>query len=315
MNLFSGLNNLQDITINSEYAEICGYTHQDLQTIFAEHLKGADLDWVSLWYNGYNYFGDKVYNPFDILLFISNNLEFRNYWWNTGNPTFLIKKLEEESYYIPQIEEAFIHEERLDAFDVEHIDLLALLWQTGYLTFESKTQDIMGRIKYKLAIPNLEIQFALNELLIDYLTDQKNTKLEHESNLFQNLQNENLEGFVKELRAIFSSIPYHNYANNIISRYEGYYCSVVFVYLSALGYQVIPEDTTNKGRIDLTLKFQDQVVIVEFKVDSEQSPLQQIKDRKYYQKYQNSGNKIHLVGINFDSSERNITDYQVEAVG
>ena len=315
MNLFSGLNNLQDITINQEYAEICGYTHEDLTTVFNEHIKGANLDLVQLWYNGYYYFGEKVYNPFDILLFISNHLEFRNYWWNTGNPTFLIKKLEEENYYIPRIEQAVIAEEKLEAFDVEYIDLLALLWQTGYLTFEDKTQDAMGRIKYKLTIPNLEIQFALNELLIDYLTDQRYTKLDYESNLFENLQNNNFEGFITELKAIFSSIPYHNYANNIISRYEGYYCSVVFVYLSALGYQVIAEDTTNKGRIDLTLQMQDKVVIIEFKVDSnEQNPLEQIKERRYQEKYQNLGKNIYLVGIKFDSKEKDISDQQVEAV-
>ncbi|MGM0425199.1 MAG: ATP-binding protein [Thermodesulfobacteriota bacterium] len=314
MNLFSGLNNLEDITVDSEYAEICGYTHQDLQTVFGEYLKNANLDMVSLWYNGYYYFGEKVYNPFDILLFISKGLEFRNYWWNTGNPSFLIKKLEEDNYYIPALEEAIIPEEHLDAFDVEYIDLLALLWQTGYLTFAKKLTDEFGGVSYKLVIPNLEIQFSLNQFLIDYLTRQRQEKITFRNNIRQHLKQADFESFVDILKTIFSSIPYHNYANNIISRYEGYYCSVVFVYLSALGYQVIPEDTTNKGRIDLTLQVQDKVIIIEFKVDSEQAPLQQIKARKYYQKYQNLGKNIYLVGINFDSSEKNIIDYLVEAV-
>jgi hypothetical protein len=173
LSLFSGLNNLEDITIDANFAEICGYTHEDLKTVFAEHLKNANLDMVKRWYNGYYYFGEKVYNPFDILLFISKGLEFRNYWWNTGNPSFLIKKLEEGNYYIPQIEEAVISQEGLDAFDVEYIDLLALLWQTGYLTFDKRFTDEFGAVSYRLALPNLEIQFSLNQFFIDYLTNQK----------------------------------------------------------------------------------------------------------------------------------------------
>lgn len=314
MNLFSGLNNLEDITINKEYAEICGYSHEDLNTVFQEHLQNANLELVKLWYNGYHYFGEKLYNPFDILLFISNSLEFRNYWWSTGNPSFLIKKLEEGGYYIPQLENPVIAEERLDAFDVEYIDLLALLWQTGYLTFEKRIRDEFGAVSYKLVIPNLELQFSLNQLFIDYLTNQRSEKLQFRNNIRKALKDSNLEMFVDNLKSIFSSIPYTNYANNIISKYEGYYCSVVYVYLAALGYQVVAEDTTNRGRIDLTVNLDDHVVIIEFKVDSKQQPIQQIKERRYHEKYMQSAHRIHLVGINFNSKEKNITGYDIEEI-
>ena len=310
MNLFSGLNNLEDITINQDYAEICGYTHEDLKTLFREHLKGANMDMVKRWYNGYYYFGQKVYNPFDILLFISNGMEFRNYWWNTGNPSFLIEKLKEENYYIPDIEQTIISEEALNAFDVEYIDLLALLWQTGYLTFEKKYHDIHKRVSYKLKIPNLEVQFSLNELFIDYLTNQRHEKLRFENKLFNALKENNFSEFVEVLKTIFASIPYHNYAKNIIAGYEGYYSSVVFVYLSALGYEVIPEDTTSRGRIDLTLKLDDKIVIIEFKVDTDESPIKQIKEKKYYEKYLGENKAIYLVGIKFDSKKRNIAKYE-----
>jgi|LGVF01.1.fsa_nt_gb hypothetical protein len=310
MNLFSGLNNLEDITVNKDYAEICGYTHENLKTLFKEHLMGADLDMVKRWYNGYYYFGQKLYNPFDILLFISNGLEFRNYWWNTGSPSFLLDKLREENYYIPDIEQAIISEEALNAFDVEYIDLSALFWQTGYLTFEKKHHDRHGRVCYKLRIPNLEVQFSLNELFIDYLTNQRHEKLKFENKLFNALKEDNFSEFINILKAIFASIPYDNYAKNIIADYEGYYSSVVFVYLSALGYEVIPEDTTSRGRIDLTLRLNDKTVIIEFKVDTAESPIKQIREKKYYEKYLNEDKKIYLVGINFDSKERNIVKYE-----
>ena len=311
LNLFSGLNNLEDITINREYAEICGYSHRDLETVFKERLEGVDLETVRRWYNGYNYFGDKLYNPFDILLFISNRHEFRNYWWGTGNPSFLIDKLKEENYYIPELEHSFVSEEGLEAFDVDYIDIKALLWQTGYLTFEKYFYENERRY-YKLKVPNLEIQFSLNELFIDYLTKQRHEKIKFSLNLHKCLRENNIEGFIGILKTIFSSIPYTNYANNIISRYEGYYSSVVFVYLMALGYEVIPEDITSKGRIDLTLKTKDKILIIEFKVDSKEEPIEQIKIKRYYEKYLNENKKVYLSGIKFDSKERNIISHDIE---
>lgn len=310
LNLFSGLNNLEDITIDKEYGEICGYTHHDLETVFKEHLKGVDLEKVKMWYNGYNYFGEKLYNPFDILLFISKGYEFRNYWWSTGNPSFLIDKLREENYYIPDLDNATISEEGLDAFDVEYIDVLALLWQTGYLTFKDKITDKFGRINYTLCVPNLEIQFSLHELFIDYLTNQRHTKRRYEEGLLAALDNMDFERFEQILKSLFSSIPYENYVNNVISRYEGYYSSVIYVYLKALGYETIAEDTTNKGRIDLTIKTDSMVVIIEFKVDSKEEPIKQIIEKKYYEKYESEGKEIYLIGIKFDSKEKNISEFK-----
>ncbi len=183
LNLFSGLNNLEDITNDVRYAEICGYTPKELKTVFGDALRGVDWDRFKRWYNGYNYFGEKLYNPYDVLLFISKNFEFRNYWWATGNPSFLLKKLKEWRYYIPEVENAIVSEETLEAFDIDYIDLVALLWQTGYLTFDQKIIDDFGRIRYKLKVPNLEIQLSLNELFtscltgINYETRQENVLL------------------------------------------------------------------------------------------------------------------------------------------
>ena len=310
LNLFSGLNNLEDITIDNEYAEICGYTHSDLKTVFKEYLIGVDMEMVRRWYNGYNYFGEKVYNPYDILLFIAKGHEFRNYWWNTGNPAFLIDMLREKNYYIPRLEGAEISEEELDVFDVGRINVLSLFWQTGYLTFKKKIIDEFGGIRYTLGVPNLEIQRSLNSLLVDYLTGEDNEKFRFRSELSRCLRSGDFESFIRVLRSIFASIPYQNYARNIIAQYEGYYSSVVYVYLSAIGYEVIPEDNTNRGRIDLTLKLPDKVVIIEFKVDKDESAIKQIMERRYFEKYEVEGKKIYLLGIKFDSKERNIVAWE-----
>jgi hypothetical protein len=178
------------------------------------------------------------------------------------------------------------------------------------LTFKARKVDDIGAVSYVLTVPNLEIQISLNYLFIDYLTNQRHAKYTFRSKIKEALQKKDFTAFVEVLRSIFASIPYHNYAKNIISSYEGYYISVIYVYLKALGYEVIPEDATNKGRIDLTIKLSDKVIIIEFKVDSKESALKQIMERKYYEKYEGDGKAIYLVGIKFDSKERNIVEWE-----
>ena len=314
MNLFSGLNNLEDITLHPDYGNICGYAHNDLLSVFNEHLQGADMDKVKQWYNGYNYFGDKVYNPFDILLFISNKFDFRNYWWETGNPSFLIDMLKTQNYYIPELENFTANEEILNTFDVERIELVALLWQTGYLTITEEIPTGFS-IKYKLKTPNKEVQTSLNNLFINYLTGQVTEKLKHQDKLYNMLDKPDLDGFKDALYSLFASIPYTNFTNSNLHKYEGYYGSVVYAYLASIGVDIIPEDITNLGRMDLSVKLEGKVFIFEFKLTEKATgnALKQIKEKRYWEKYQDFDN-IYLVGIEFSREKRNIIGYEWEKV-
>ncbi|MDF1546343.1 MAG: ATP-binding protein [Bacteroidales bacterium] len=306
LNLFSGLNNIQDITLDKNYATITGYTQIDLEENFAEYLQGVDLDTVKTWYNGYNYFGDAVYNPFDILLFLSNNCEFSNYWWETGNPSFLIEKLKEGNYFLPELENIEVGRDTLNAFDVEHIDLVALLWQTGYLTFDKKTTD-GGGVFYKMKVPNLEIQSSLNVLFFEYLTKLNGERVRFHLNLRKALKETDFEGIKKELVSLFAAIPYENYVNNTIANFEGYYASVLFAFLSSIGYEIKTEESTNRGRIDMTLIGTESIYIIEFKVDMPaEVALYQIQTKKYYEKYLVQNKEIYLIGMHFSSKVKNI---------
>ena len=313
MNLFSGLNNLQDITIMQKYSTICGYTHDDIKTTFIKHLVDVDLEKLKEWYNGYNYFGDAVYNPYDILLFISNSCEYKNYWWGTGNPSFLIEKLKTSSYNIPQLESIVTNEETLDTFNIEQIVLIALLWQTGYLTFDEKILNFDDTYLYKLKIPNREIQKSLNELFLKYLTNTTNNIIQNQQDIYKDISL-NIENLKSTLTSLFATIPYNNYVKNELAHYEGYYATVVFTYLVSLGFKCITEDATNKGRIDLTIKLPNRIVIIEFKVDIKEKALKQIKEKKYYEKYLSENKDIFIVGICFSSDDKNITEFEVEKI-
>ena len=123
VSVFSGLNNLKDITLDQRYGTICGYTQNDLETTFAKCLEGADKEKVRDWYNGYNFNGERVYNPYDILLFIDSNFVFNNYWFTTGTPTFLLKLIQRQNYFIPQLEDLRVSSSVIDSFNIEDIQI------------------------------------------------------------------------------------------------------------------------------------------------------------------------------------------------
>jgi hypothetical protein len=309
--IFSGLNNIEDISLNPNYATVCGYTQNDIDTTFDEYLVGIDKERVKTWYNGYNFLGDRVYNPFDILKFIKNGFMFENYWWESGSPYSLIELLKTRDYYLPNLQNLKTDKTLLNSFDIEKIQLESLLFQAGYLTIDSVMEYPFGGFEYTLRVPNLEVQISLNELMLRYLsnTNFQDKKLP----TYQALLEANLEEFKNTLISLFASIPYNNYVKNNISNFEGYYASVVYAYLASLGVEIIAEDVTNKGRIDITLLIKDKIYIIEFKVGSNDA-LSQIKEKNYHQKYLNQNKQIYLVGINFDEDERNVSDFAYERV-
>ena len=304
VSLFSGLNNLEDITLNSRFATICGYTQNDVETVFEKHLIGVDMAKVKEWYNGYKFLGEGVYNPFDILLFISNNHIFENYWFSTATPTFLLKLIEEKNYFLPNLENVVKDSKMLNSFDVDYIELETLMWQTGYLTI-SHTETVFDSIEYHLSIPNQEVRQSLMGSVADFMTKNPNS-VASSNNIKRALFNQDFQKLEVNLKSLFASIPYNLFTNNKMYEYEGYYVSVFYAYIKALGFDIVGEDVTNKGRIDLTLKMPNSIFVIEFKVD-DTSALAQIKEKKYHEKYLDSKLPIFIVGIEFDTKERNIT--------
>jgi len=260
--IFSGLNNLVDISLMPRYGNICGYTHENLEREFYEYSKDFDLEKVREWYNGYYFLKDKIYNPFDILRLFDSKI-FDNYWWESGNSYHVITLLKKKNYYIPSLENLTISKDLMNTFEVDSLKLEVLLYQSGYLTIKEVIEDEFETI-YKLGVPNKEVQISLNKLFVEYLT--KKVDNQQRRSLYNALKEANLEEFKNTLISLFASIPYNNYVKNNIASYEGYYASVVYAYLASLGLPIIAEDVTNKGRIDITIIFKEKVYIIEFKV-------------------------------------------------
>jgi len=311
VSLFSGLNNINDITLTRRYATICGYTQEDIETIFSKHLKGQDFTKIKKWYNGYKFLGEGVYNPFDILLFISNEFEYRNYWFSTATPTFLLKILKKNNYFLPNLENIIKDEVMLNSFDVDYIELETLMWQTGYLTI-SHTKTIFDNIEYHLTIPNQEVRQSLFRSIAEFMTKNTNS-LAPSNKIKKALFHQDFDALKLNLKALYASIAYNLFTKNDMDKKEGYYVSVFYAYVKALGFDIVSEDVTNKGRIDLTIKMPNSIIIIEFKVDGS-SAIEQIKEKKYHEKYLDSNLPIYIVGIEFNTKERNISKLEFEKV-
>lgn len=203
-----------------------------------------------------------------------------------------------------------LDEAQLSAFDIERINLEVLLYQAGYLTVD-EVKQVEDTIFYTLKIPNLEVKSSFNKVILSSLMDDGSMGSILRRDMLIALQRPDLEGFKAALAALFSSLPYQNYVNNNIYLYEGFYASVVYAFLASLAVPLIGEDTTNRGRIDLSLQMESTVYIIEFKVGTGDA-LKQIKEKKYCEKYRNRQKTIYAVGIIFDEKERNIADVQWE---
>jgi hypothetical protein len=311
MSIFSGLNNLDDISLDRRYGSICGYTQEELDAVFGKLLAGVDMEKVRQWYNGYNFEGEDVYNPYDILLFISKEYRYRNYWFSTGTPSFLIKLLKEKNYFVPVLEHLMVDDSVLDSFEIEDIRLEPLLFQSGYLTIGEVRESKRGGIEYSLRIPNKEVQISFNDILLDYFISDVGIKKRNQDVLYDAFDQGDMELLRSNLRSLYGGIPYNYFIKNEMDKYEGYYASVFYAYIASLGMRIIPEDVTSRGRIDFTVEFGKRFYIFEFKV-KEESPLKQIKEKRYYEKYLGRGKEVFIIGIVFDEGIRNIKEFEWE---
>ena len=314
VSLFSGLNNLEDITLSPAYSAICGYTDTDVDSVFAPELAGLDREEIRRWYNGYHWMGQSVYNPFDLLLLFRNRT-FHPYWFETGTPTFLVKLLTERKQFTPDLEHLVAPETLLSTFDVDTIPTEALMFQAGYLSIDH-VESIPGLTQIALRYPNLEVRTALNGALLQALTAHGSHYAVQMGRLYRLLQANDVTSLRDLFHAFFATIPNDWYRNSAIAQYEGYWASVFYSHFAALGLDIVLEDVTNKGRIDMAVRFAGRAYLFEFKV-VELAPqgkaLRQLQDRGYAEKYR-AGGPVYLIGVEFSKNERNIVAFDVQVL-
>jgi hypothetical protein len=321
--IFSGLNNLKILTMDQKYSALLGYTQDELEYYFQDYIKDLCTERslsqkqaimkIKRWYNGYRFSEAKikVYNPFSTMLMFSE-LKFKNYWFATGTPTFLINLIKKENPDVENFEkEVNISEFELDSYDLESIPVVPLMFDTGYLTIkEAKCRADMT--SFSLTYPNNEVKIALiHNLLAGYSEENSANVSSFVIALSDMILENDLESFISKLKSYFASIPYDIVPKRNLD--EKYFQLIFYLLMRSTSFNVNIEDRTSDGRIDLVLEADDNIYLFELKIDSSaEAALKQIKDKKYYEKYSNIPKKLFLIGINFDTKTRNISEYLVE---
>ncbi len=317
VSIFSDLNNLDDLSLQDHRSNtLLGYTQEELEHFFSKHIASTApklglseqelIDKIRRWYNGYSWNGtDFVYNPFSVLNFFTKRV-FMNYWFKTATPTFLINLIRKEVYY--DFDDIKVGDAAFDSFGIEHIDIITLLFQTGYLTI--KKYDA-GRELYTLGYPNREVKKSMLEYLVHAFSNTSATQVRsYALEVADALEQEDLTKVREVFNILLYSLPYQ-----LHQKAESFYHAIVHLFFTYMGLDVQSEVSTARGRADSIVEFDDKVYCFEFKLDrSAQEALEQLKNRGYTDKYRNTGKKIILMGVNFSSEKREVDEFAVEVV-
>ena len=316
VSIFSELNNLTDITIDRRFAALTGYTQTELESSFAPYLAETeellDLDRAQLlaevrrWYNGYSWDGRVyLYNPFSILNFFQK-ADFRNFWFETGTPTFLLKLMRQQWLY--KLNDLTVSEQTFASYDIEHLEAIAILFQTGYLTIKDKGKYGL----YTLDYPNAEVKESLLSYIIaDLRNEQTAFTKPMVIQLSEAFGNNDVERIIHIIKGIFKNIP----SQIFLSKAEAYCHSLIYLVFFFLGQYVESEVNTSNGRLDCVVQTQSYIYILEFKLDaSAETALAQIHERGYADKYAADARPKVLLGINFSRVEKTVDEWKIETV-
>jgi hypothetical protein len=273
----------------------------------------ATLQKLRQWYNGYQFTKKnlRVYNPYSIVNVFAQN-DFKNFWFETATPSFLVNLIKEKNYSLAQIENMEVHELAFSTYELENLAIEALLFQTGYTTILGYDGTL-----FRLGYPNQEVKTSFLTYIYHNLVEIADTTLKAQfSRLQQYLMQDDVEQFIATTNAILAAIPYAQIQDRATPEAnENYYHTVFYLMVAASGVLVQTEVLTARGRMDMAVEFKDKMFVIELKCNqSAEKALRQIREKRYHEKYQQSGRKIYLLGINFNTKEKAITDWRLERV-
>ena len=319
LSIFSELNNITNISMNDDYAGICGITKEELLENMSEDIdmlakanglsREDTIAKLKERYDGYHFSGASpdVFNPYSILNCFAER-KFGAYWFTSGTPTYLINMMRKHGALPTDLCRVEADESEFDAPTENMTTIMPLLYQSGYITIKDYNRDYNY---YTLDVPNKEVKVGLTKALIpSYVTQNTLATTNTARRIAQALDKQDMEGALHLLQDFLGTVPYCNVTN-----YEGHYQQMLFIIFSLLtDYLVDVEVHTPKGRVDIVLLTRTDLYIIELKLNqSAQAAMRQINLKDYRQRFALSGKPITKVGINFDSAQGNITDWMIEA--
>lgn len=318
VSVFSDLNHLEDISQDKPYTSLLGITQHELEHYFERDIQAISiskelsydsiLKKIQSWYNGYHFEADtqSVYNPFSVMNFLKKG-QFKNFWLQTGTPSFLLDILEHTDQNIPDLDGYISGENKLIDFSDPINKPIAALYQSGYLTIKSYNPK---RRIYTLGYPNHEVKFSFIESLANRFTPEaigQNMDF-HIEKFSHEIETGDIDGFMERLQNLYSRLPYdHN------EKKEKYYQTVFYLIFELMGQNIKTEVKTARGRSDAIIETDNYVYIVEMKLDgSVKDALSQIDEKGYADPYKYDARKIFKIGLAFDKDQRTIAEWSVD---
>ncbi len=310
VSLFSHLNNLKDITLMRKYATIAGYTQEEVVFYFDDYLKVIEtdlnlsrealLEHMRIWYNGYSWDGiSRVYNPFGTLNFLDDGV-FKNYWFSTGSPNFLIEQMRKHNTF--DVENSVVNSVVLDKYDIDNLALIPLLFQTGYLTVKEVNPMTDNMV---LDYPNKEVRQSMYAFLIDDIA--KNPHRFNTGMTIDDINKAFLARDLNQVRKILSSLLADLPSETFKNQSEGLYHGLIHLIFNYLGMFINSEVHSSQGQADAVVQTLTDIYIFEFKFNkTADEAMAQILNNQYAAKYQASNKKITAIGINFNAVAKQI---------
>ena len=322
LSIFSQLNNLNNISMLPQYAAMCGITIKELEDNFQEGIgmlaekynysHQQVIDKLLYHYDGYHFSEDSegVLNPFS-LLSAMNNRKFDNYWFSTGTPTFLVNMMRKFHTDLTEIDGSTAMQEDFDAPTENMHNVLPLFYQSGYLTIKGYNPR-SGM--YTLGYPNEEVKVGLMRILIPFYVQSDPVPASNACwDISEALLDDDIDKALTAARSYFASIPYQENTLKDAPTTEGHFTAMLYVMFSFLNRYVYSQVRNAKGRLDILIKTDTTIYVMELKLDGDlDKALRQIDEKDYTIPYQSDGRKVVKVAINFSTEERTIKEWKIE---
>ena len=316
VSVFSDLNNLMDISMDNRYATICGITEQELVTDLGEYIcdlsKTLQMSYEDLLrelqerYDGYHFVenSEGLYNPFSLLNTFARK-KLGNYWFETGTPTYLVELLKENHYPLEHLTYEQATADTLTGIDTVDSSPIPVLYQSGYLTIKDYDPEFET---YTLGFPNKEVEEGFTRFLLPYYAHiRSGSSAFHIVNFVKEVRSGNIDGFMKRLQSFFSDTPYE-----LVRDLELHYQNVLFIIFRLVGFYTQAEYHTSEGRVDLVIRTDQFIYVMEFKLDgTAEEALQQIEEKQYALPFASDPRRLFKVGVNFSNATRNIEKWLV----
>jgi hypothetical protein len=317
VSVFSGLNNLYDISMDNRFVSICGITDEELDTVFVPYIQRLATalhrsydevrEVLRVNYDGYHFCEDSIgiYNPFSLLCTFQSN-KIKSYWFETGTPSYLVYLLKRYNFNLEEMATAEVDEDVLNSVDSQSKNPLPVIYQSGYLTIKGFEPEFG---LYTLGFPNKEVENGFLKFLLPNYTSIDNTQsASFITNFVKEIRTGKVDDFFKRLSSLFADTPYE-----LVKDLENHYQNVIFIVAKLMGLYVKAEYHTSEGRIDLVLQTDDYIYVMEFKFDgTAEKALAQINDKNYALPFAVDHRKVVKIGVNFSSKTRNIERWVIE---